>query len=134
MNRELLIGSLSWTARIFALGLALFWGAFFVEHLREWFLRVEHGLPPARVWFAQAAHLAVVAGLIGLWRWEHWGAVLSLVASLVFFGGLVVMSGPRSGNSAILLGFLAVTIVPGVISLICWHARKTPSVGVAPRS
>ena len=47
-----------WTARLLALGLFLLWGAFFVEHVREWFLNPPKGFPPVWVWLQMLAHLA----------------------------------------------------------------------------
>ena len=68
-----------WTGRVLALGLFLFWGAFFVEHLKEWFLHPANGFPPVWVWLAQLAHLAFLIGLIALWRWPVSGSVLSIL-------------------------------------------------------
>ena len=52
-----------WLGRGLALLLFLFWGAFFVEHLAEWFSHPQAAPPPLRAWVAQGLHLVMLIGL-----------------------------------------------------------------------
>ena len=116
-----------WTARILALGLSVFWGAFFLEHLSEWFLHPAQGLPPFWVWLMMLAHLGILLGMLALWKWEVGGSLLALAAALTFFGGLSIkemLAGHRYGT---FLVFLAVTILPPVLTLV-WHFAQTRSL------
>lgn len=74
-----------WLARISALLLLFFWGAFFVEHLFEWFLRPDGAFPPASVWVGQFLHLAMLVGLGTIVFFPGWGAVIAAVATASFF-------------------------------------------------
>lgn len=126
-STALTIVIVSWTARLFALGLLLLWGAFFVEHLQEWFLHLAQGLPPPRVWGAQLAHLTLLIGLAMLVRWELAGSIVTILGALAFFGGLIVMTGVAGGKGLPLLGYLGVTLIPALLSLACWLARNHAS-------
>jgi len=77
-----------WSGRATALLLLLFWGAFFVEHLTEWFLRADGRYPPAWVWGQQFCHFVMLVGLGMMVRWEKLGAVVLLVATVAFFAGI----------------------------------------------
>ena len=69
-SSALVLAIVSWTARLMALGLFLLWGAFFVEHMQEWFLHPAQGFPPPWVWGGQLAHLVLLIGLLMLVRWD----------------------------------------------------------------
>jgi hypothetical protein len=97
-----------WSGRILAIGLLALWGAFFVEHL-GWFLKPVQGLPPARVWLLQLAHLTLLVGLLMLFRWEVPGGILTVVAALVFFAAV---AGPRFPL------FFGATILPVALVLL----------------
>jgi hypothetical protein len=133
----LTISIVCWTGRVLALGLFLFWGAFFVEHLQQGFLHSVKGLPPVGVWLGQLAHLTILVGLVALWRWPVPGSMLTILGSLSFFGGLAI-SGATAGKQYLsCLEFLAVTIIPALLTLACWFARrqalaaaKTPLAGI----
>ena len=112
-----------WTGRVLALGLFLFWGAFFVEHLQQWFLHPVNGFPPVWVWLGQLAHLAILIGLMGLWRWPVTGSILTILGALSFFGGLAVSEAIAGKPYHLFLAFLAVTIIPALLTLACWFAR-----------
>ena len=98
----------TWSGRALALGFFALWGAFFVEHL-SWFLHPGQGLPPAWVWLLQLVHLAMLAGLLVLLRWEILGSVVTILAALVFFAAV---AGPRFPL------FFGVTIVPVVLVVL----------------
>lgn len=72
-----------WAARIWGTAVALFWSAFFVEHL-AWF-NPWVGLPPVRVWLLQSALFLLVAAVLSAWRYERASGTVALFASLVFF-------------------------------------------------
>ncbi len=105
-----------WTGRILALSLFLFWGAFFVEHLQEWFLHPAKGFPPIWVWLGQLAHLTILVGLAALWRWPLTGSVITIVGSVSFFGGLATWEATAGKPYVVLLAFLAGTITPAVLT------------------
>jgi hypothetical protein len=119
----------SWTARLLALGLFLLWGAFFVEHMQEWFLRPEAGFPPPWVWGGQLAHLVLLVGLLMLLRWELAGAIVAILGAVAFFGGLIAIAGARTLTMTALL---AVTILPALLSLGCRYARHRPPGPAGP--
>ncbi len=113
----------TWSGRILAAALLAMWGAFFVEHL-DWFLHPSRGFPPARVWMLQLVHLAMLAGLLGLVRWEISGGIVTVIAALIFFA---VAAGPRFPL------FFGVTILPvGLIwlgRLLRSRAASVPPTG-----
>jgi hypothetical protein len=73
-----------WTARVWAAGLFLFWGAFFVHHLAQWFT-VPGQWPPPWVVGVVALHGLMLVGYVVGWRWEVLGAVLVLATAVPFF-------------------------------------------------
>ncbi len=74
-----------WIARIFALLIFLFWGAFFCEHLFEWFLHSKDGLPPVSVWFSMVLHLVMLIGLVIMLKWDRLGAFITILGTVAFF-------------------------------------------------
>jgi hypothetical protein len=131
----LTISIVCWTGRVLALGLFLFWGAVFVEHLQQGFLHSVKGLPPVWVWLGQLAHLTILVGLVALWSWPVPGSILTILGSLSFFGGLAISEATAGKQYVSCLEFLAVTIIPALLTLGCWFARphapaaKTPLAG-----
>jgi hypothetical protein len=116
-----------WSGRALAVACFLFWGVFFVEHLGEWFLRPAQGLPPPRVWLLQLAHAAMLAGLLVLLRWQVPGGLLTIVAALVFFGGVA------GRNLPVFFGFSGATILPVVlVALGRWLPYRAVSPPVTP--
>lgn len=123
-----------WIARILALALFLLWGAFFLEHLGEWFLHPAQGLPPFWVWLMMLAHLGILLGMLALWKWELAGSLLALGAALAFFGGLIIKEWLAGHHFGTFLLFLAVTSIPPVLTLVCRYAqtRSLPAPGAMP--
>jgi hypothetical protein len=77
-----------WLGRTLALLLVLFWGAFFLEHVAEWFGNLQGPLPPARVWIGQVLHLGMLAGLV-LMLWREWlGAIVTVLTTAAFFASI----------------------------------------------
>lgn len=76
---------LRWLGRLLAMLLFLFWGVFFLEHLREWFLNAQDGYPPPRVWAAMVFHLGMLVGLLLMIGRERLGAALTAGATVAFF-------------------------------------------------
>ncbi len=74
-----------WTGRGLSLLLFLFWGAFFVEHMGEWFIAPKQGYPPPHVWVAQALHASILAGLLMMLRWDRVGTLLMAASTVAFF-------------------------------------------------
>jgi hypothetical protein len=105
-----------WVARILGTGFALFWGAFFVEHL-QWFLN-HRQLPPLHVFLLQGVHLLLLLGFLIAFKWELPGALLIVISATLFFSF-------TAGHRAPL--FIAVTILPARIYSFCWwQSRKCP--------
>lgn len=74
-----------WTGRGLSLLLFLFWGAFFVEHMGEWFIAPKQGYPPPRIWVAQALHASILAGFLMMLRWDRLGTAVMAVSTIAFF-------------------------------------------------
>ncbi|WP_165068577.1 hypothetical protein [Paludisphaera rhizosphaerae] len=74
-----------WAGRGFALLLFLFWGAFFVEHLGEWFLASGTAWPLLWVWWVQALHFGMLLALAATTVWAWPGAFATVAATAVFF-------------------------------------------------
>lgn len=123
---------LCWTGRVLAFGLFLFWGAFFVEHLQEWFMHPGKGLPPLWVSLAQLAHLTILVGLVCLWRWQVAGSLLTIFGSLCFFGGLAILEAPRGRGLLMMSAFFTVTIIPALLTLACRFARTRFQIDPKP--
>ena len=121
--------AIRWVARVLALALFVFWGAFFLEHLIEWFLHPAKGFPPFWVWLMMLAHLGILLGLLALWKWEVAGSLLALAAALAFFGGLIIMGMLAGHRVGMLVLFLAVTMLPPVLTLV-WHLAQTRSLSL----
>ncbi len=81
------------------------------------------GFPPVWVWLEQLAHLTILVGLVALWRWQFTGSILTILGALSFFGGLAVSEAIAGKRYQMFLAFLAVTIIPALLTLACWFAR-----------
>jgi hypothetical protein len=117
---EVAAAAVRWIAYALAVLLVLFWGAFFVEHLNEWFLHAggirDADHPPARIWLAQCAHGGILIGLLAMLRWDRLGAVLTIVSTVAFFS----LAGFR-GFSTIAL----INLPPIVLLLLAGWLRST---------
>jgi len=77
---------LKWLARGIAMVLGLLWGAFFIEHVNEWYIKPPQGFPPLWVLAAMGFHLGMIVGLVAMVRWSRTGSVISCVATCGFLG------------------------------------------------
>jgi hypothetical protein len=84
---RVILGGLRWAGRGIAMLLLLFWGAFFVEHLTEWFLG-SGGRPPLHVWIGQACHLIMLIGLALMLRWDRLGSIVTALGTTAFFASI----------------------------------------------
>ena len=103
--------SIRWVARITAAIALLSWGAFFVAHLSEWFIKplfTGTQLPPLKVWTAQLLHFGFLVGYIIGFKWELIGGLFVVFGVSAFF----ILIG--------ILKFVPWTILPGVLYLFCW--------------
>lgn len=107
-----------WLARGLALCLFIFWGAFFVEHIQEWFIAPFPKHPPLRVCVTVGLHGLLLIGLLLTLRWQLVGSVIVLLAGGMFFF-------PVAGKSALL--FFGITTLPAVLSLSCWLQQRRSS-------
>ncbi len=105
---------MEWAGRGAAFLAFLFWGAFFLEHLAEWFLRADGRFPPAMVWVAQALHLGMLAALVAAVVRPPAGAVAIVIASTAFFGWIGAWP-----------GVAAINLLPVVLIGIAWGLRRS---------
>lgn len=75
-----------WAGRMTAVAIFLFWGAFFVDHLAEWFMQGGGRFPPPYVWIAQALHGVMVLAFAFLAFRPAPGAIAAVLATAAFFG------------------------------------------------
>lgn len=104
VRRRVAVLSVRWVARLWAGALFLFWGAFFVEHLAEWFSNAAQA-PPARVVALISMHGVFLVGLLIGWRWELVGGVMALIAGVSFF----MQAGGANGPF-----FSLVSVIPAI--------------------
>jgi len=112
-----------WMARGLALFMFLIWGAFFVEHLKEWFITPYPRTPPASVWIGQLLHLAMLVGLVVVLRWPIPGFVLLATSALVFFG---MHAGSRFP------WLFGITILPALLVVLCWWQLRSGLTAAIP--
>ena len=106
-------------AKGFGIVLFLFWGAFFLEHLREWFLNPTFRLAPLPVWLGQLAHLGLLLGLLLMVWLDRIGSVLVIISAALFFG-------IAAGHNFLL--FFAVTAAPAALVLWSgWRINHAPA-------
>ena len=74
-----------WSSKIFAIVLFFFWGAFFIEHLSEWFINPSGGFPPMNVWILQSLHFFMTVGFLIMLKWEKTGITIMLLSTILFF-------------------------------------------------
>lgn len=110
----LFIKLFSWFGRITAMLLFLLWGAFFVEHLTEWFKDAGH-LPPRSVFLIQFFHLLMLVGYIAVFKWKILGSSLIILGAFIFFVSL---------GAKAMLAFFAISIIPAVIFLFVFYFEK----------
>jgi hypothetical protein len=96
----------------------LLWGAFFVEHTREWFVAPFPQLPPPKVWMGQALHLLLLAGLLVSLRWPRVGGVWVAVAAFAFFFD-------KAGSQ--LPVFFGMTVLPVLVLVLCARRPEGPA-------
>jgi hypothetical protein len=115
-NEDFALSAIRASARMLAVALFFFWGAFFVEHLWQWFIEPLPQTPPASVWIAQLLHFLLLAGLVIGFKWERAGGVLVIVASVLFFSDKAPV-------------FIPISILPGVLYLYCWYRSRAKFKG-----
>ncbi len=111
---SLYIKIFSWIGRITAMLLFFLWGAFFVEHITEWFKDAGH-LPPFSVFVVQFFHLLLLVGYIALFKWRVAGSVLIIASAFIFFASI---------GAKAMLSFFAISIIPAVIFLLIFYFEK----------
>ena len=102
-----------WLGRVASALLLLLWGAFFVEHLQDWFLGEAY--PPAWVWIEQGFHLVMLIGLAMMLRWDRVGTVVMAAGTIAFFSTI----GMRTFPTIALLN-----LVPVAFFAVYWSYRK----------
>lgn len=128
-GRELAARILRWLGRGLAVLLALFWGAFLVEHINEWYVQPK-GYPPLWVTVAMGFHLGLVAGLLlSLW-WERLGILLILLSAI----GFVITTGGNRAVTGIMLLNLAPIACYAAAMLLQHHAGPGDPAGHGGRA
>jgi len=111
------IGNVSLLAgRITAGLLLLFWGAFFVVHTMEWFLRGDGKFPPAWVAMQHGFHLLILVGLAAMLKWDRVGAAILIVSTIAFFGLIGIRGFPW---------IALINLIPLVCFALYWAAGHT---------
>lgn len=121
-TRDVLALAARWFGRLLALLLLLFWGAFFVEHLGEWYLRADGRYPPAWVGVSMVLHFAMLAGLLVMLRWEWPGTLVTLLATAAFFAFIGVRAFPT---------IALVNLLPLPFFALAWLLSR-PAVAAPP--
>ena len=89
MKHKLIILKIfKWSGHTISVLLFLFWGAFFLSHLFEWFLNTEKGLPPVSVWINMSFHLMMLIGLAMTIKWDKLGVLITLIGTIAFFSSI----------------------------------------------
>ena len=104
-----------WAARALLVVVFLLWGAFFVEHLREWFVAPRPQIPPVKVYVFQALHLLLLVGLLASLRWARAGLIWVTLAAVAFF---LPVAGIRG------LIFAGMTILPVLLVAFFDHLNR----------
>ena len=102
-------------ACIVAVGVAVLWLGFFIEHLTEWFLGAV--APPLLVWAAQFAHLGILTGLLASLRWRLAGSIVTGASAVLFFALTVWPPIPE---------LFVPTLVPAALFLVAWLLGRSP--------
>ena len=105
-----------WIARVLLLAVLLLWGAFFVAHTNEWFIKPFPQLPPLKVCMFQTLHLLLLAGLLASLRWPRAGLIWVTLAACAFF---LPVAGWRA------LTFIGITILPVVLLVVSDRLERT---------
>jgi hypothetical protein len=105
-----------WTGRALSLLLFLLWGAFFVEHVGEWFMGHQGVYPPPGVWVAQALHGAILVGFLMMMKWDRLGTTVMAAATIAFFVSIRMSRFPWIG----VVNLLPVTC----FAIYWWMSRR----------
>lgn len=121
---RVLLTVLKWSRRVIAGAIFLLWGAFFIEHVREWYLQPAPAQPPLWVGLCMVCHLAVLIGLLMILRWDRLGSFVTLLATVGFLAAIAIGKGSVSNLPAIVL----VNLIPIGIAIVSWllGKRSTP--------
>lgn len=110
----LLALGLRWGSRLIAGMLALLWGAFFVEHVYEWFVTPANSWPPARVWVVVACHAFMLVGLVAILRWARAGSALCAAGTIAFYAS---MAPSRLQTAIVLTGLIPPALMLASLAL-----------------
>ena len=115
-SSDLVITITRWLARALVVVVFLLWGAFFVEHMQEWFIAPFPNHPPLKVCIGQGLHLLMLLGLLASLRWPRIGTAWVAVTAFAFF---VDKTGSRFPV------FFSITLLPVLLLALCgWFDRR----------
>lgn len=109
-----------WIGRACAASLFLLWGAFFIEHLGEWYAHPFQQLPPWWVGLSMVCHAGVLIGL-GVMLFRAWpGAIITAAGTLGFIAAVAI------GNRTLvrLPYLMLINLVPVGLALAAWWIAK----------
>ena len=69
---------------------------------------------------------------MALWRWPLAGSILTILGTFSYFGGLAISEATKGKPYLSCLEFLTVTIIPALLTLACWLARRHAPVAAEP--
>ena len=113
-----------WAGRVTAVLLFLFWGAFFVEHTKEWLLRSDGKLPPLWVLVQYGFHFLMLVGLAAMLKWDRVGALVLTVSTFAFFGFIGLRGFPW---------IALINLIPLVCFGVYWIAGRGSITSSLPR-
>ena len=122
-TKTIAAGIFKWLGRVSACLLLLLWGAFFVEHVYEWFIKPEV-LPPVKVWFGMLLHFIMLVGLAMLVKWERVGLVVATIGTAAFF--FVIGYGSSNFPIILLINMIPIALI-GISMLINRKDRQLDS-------
>jgi hypothetical protein len=105
-----------WVGRVTAVLLFLLWGAFFAEHLSEWFRGTGGQYPPPRIWIGQAFHFVILVGLALMVKWDRLGTIVMLAGTAGFAASVWDLD---------VLKIMSVNLVPVILFTVYWLARRS---------
>ncbi len=114
---------LKWLARLVAAFFVLTLGAFFVEHIGEWYSQPSRGLPPWWVHLSMLSHFALMAGLVMLFRWERIGSLTAILGAFGFIASVAIGQATLRLPYIILLALIPVGIIAIRLMLLRLAAR-----------
>jgi hypothetical protein len=76
---------------------------------------------PAEDWFLLSLYGVAILGLLGAWRWELAGSIVTIATLFIRELAWIILKGPWMVNFLI---FWALVLPPAILYLIAWKATR----------